>query len=157
MHKIVAACIVQAFDLEHPCSGVLDTDIVLVRYTRRAYVMESSFLADELRQCDRVKDVGLLESALSKNTSATLETLEPAPEACDIESAATARDLLDPGVVTEKTAREVPVGPRTVKCDDGTSWILPQAISCQERKIFQGGYRRRLSTCNSTRPSARVR
>lgn len=144
VHKIHAAVVMQAFDLEHPDSSILDTDIVVVSYTRLAYTMESSFVAGNLRQCDHVKEIGLLASALSKNTSVTSGALEPVPEPCGVERAATARDLLDPGVVRKKRARVVSMGPRTVTCDDGSSWLIPQAVSCDERKTSLGGYRRRL-------------
>lgn len=142
VHKIHAAWVMRAFDLEHLDSGILDTDMVLVRYTRRAYIMESSFLAGELRQCDRANEIGLLATALSKNTSVTSGTLEPVPEACDVEGPATARDLLHPGVVRAKRTRVLPVGPRTITCDDGSSWLPPATITCTERKFVQGACRR---------------
>eukprot|EP00752_Nemacystus_decipiens_P012369 g10964.t1 len=137
IHKIHAAYVMQAFDVEHPNASILDTDVVLVRHKRRAYVMESSFLAGDLRQCDRLKEFNLLASALSRNTPVMSGALEPAPEVCEVENAATARDLLDPGVMRAKRARVVSIGPRTVTCDDGTCWKLPAGVYCLERNFHR--------------------
>ncbi len=131
MHKIAAAQIMEAFDREHPDSGILDTDTVNVLSRRYVSVRESSYLAGELRQIDRHSELNLLLASLLQDETVTSSKLDPAPIApreSKPESAATARSMLDAGVVEKKRRRLRPEGGRSVPCNDGTSWLLPWGV-----------------------------
>ncbi|CAM9125939.1 unnamed protein product [Ectocarpus fasciculatus] len=143
VHKIIAASIMQAFDLEHPDSGILDTGEVAVRFKRHVYVKESSFQAGELRQLNISSELSRLAASLWQNESVTSGVLELTPCTLEpstsrVETAAMARKLLGSSVAKpNKTGNGV--GPRIATCDDGTSWVLPAFVyfSC-DRKYRSG-------------------
>ena len=144
IHKISAAHIMKAFDREHPDNGILDTDTVNVLSRRYVCVRESSFLAGELRQLNRHNELVLLVASLSKDKKVLSSKLDPAPIApreSTPESAAAARAVLDAGVVETKRLRLRSKGPRSVVCNDGTSWLLPWGVICEEK---DGRWRRLL-------------
>ncbi|CAM9125862.1 unnamed protein product [Ectocarpus fasciculatus] len=133
VHKIIAASIMQAFDLEYPDSGILDTDEVAVSFKRHLYVKESSFQAGELRQLNRICELSILAASLWQNGSVTSGVLELAPStlepsASSVKTAAMVRKLLGASVVKPNRTDTGVKGPRTVACDDGTSWLLPAHV-----------------------------
>ncbi|CBJ26966.1 expressed unknown protein [Ectocarpus siliculosus] len=146
VHKIIAASIMQMFDLEHPDFGILDTDEVAVSFKRHVYVKESSFQAGELRQVNRTSELNLLATSLRQNGSVTSGVLELAPSSLEssissVETAAMARKLLGSSVAKPNRTDIGVKGPRTVTCDDGTSWLLPPHISfCRESTFLSGNH-----------------
>ncbi|CAM9504799.1 unnamed protein product [Pylaiella littoralis] len=141
MNIIAAARIMERFDLEHPDSGILDTDVVTVSSKRHIYVRKSTFLASELRQLDTRVELTSLMASLLQDTAVISTTLDPAPVRTTYESAATARALLDAGVVKKKRTPLRSKGPRIVTCDDGTSWLLPTGVCFIERVKGQLTYK----------------
>lgn len=143
IHIIAAARIMEKFDLEHPDSGILDTDIVTVKSKRHIYTRESTFLASELRQLDIHVELNSLMASLSQDKTVMSTTLDPAPESstCETGRAATERALLHAGVVEKKRKNLRSKGPRTVTCDDGTSWLLPIGVYYTERTKSQIPYK----------------
>ena len=132
VHQVVASVILRAFDLEYPDSGILDTDTVAVRYRRHVYWRKSSFLAGDLRQLDPTAELlRMVVSFLADPAvvSGALERTPTAPpaSAC-LETAATARSLLNTVVVGAKKTPIKPEGRRVVRCEDGASWALPWGI-----------------------------
>lgn len=136
VHKVAAAYIMRAFDLEHPNSGILDADEVAVGYKRHVYRMESTFVAGELREIDRNAELTIMAHRLFHDPRVMSGTLEPAPVPSGpdtngiLETPSEARKLLGAGVIEAKKSRTKAssVGGRVVKVDDGTSWKLPWGI-----------------------------
>ncbi|CAN0526745.1 unnamed protein product, partial [Ectocarpus sp. 12 AP-2014] len=134
------------FDLEHPDFGILDTDEVAVSFKRHVYVKESSFQAGELRQVNRTSELNLLATSLRQNGSVTSGVLDLAPSPLEpsissVETAAMARKLLGSRLAKPNRTSVGVKRPRTVTCDDGTSWLLPPHISfCRESKFLSGNH-----------------
>ncbi|CAN0117686.1 unnamed protein product [Ectocarpus fasciculatus] len=133
VHKIIAASIMQAFDLEYPDSGILDTGEVAVSFKRHLFVKESSFQAGELRQLNISSELSLLAASLWQDGSVTSGVLELAPSPLEpstssVETAAMASKLLGSSVAKPSKTGKGLEGPRTVTCDDGTSWVLPAFV-----------------------------
>ncbi|CAM9155519.1 unnamed protein product [Ectocarpus sp. 4 AP-2014] len=146
VHKIIAASIMQMFDLEHPDFGILDKDEVAVSFKRHVYVKISSFQAGELRQVNRTSELNFLATFLRQNESVTSGVLELAPSPLEssiggVETAAMARNLLGSRVAKPNRTDIGVKRPRTVTCDDGTSWLLPPHISiCRESTYLSGNH-----------------
>ncbi|CAM9583843.1 unnamed protein product [Laminaria digitata] len=132
VHQVIASLILRAFDLEHPGSGILDTDTVSTRYMRHVYMRQSSFLAGDLRQLDPFAELSRMVTKFLADPAITSGDLDRAPtappaSAC-LETAATARGLLIAADVAPRKSTNKAEGRRAVRDEDGSSWALPWGI-----------------------------
>lgn len=76
VHKVVAALILHAFDLEHPESDILDEAVVSIQIARHGYVKDTAYVAGDLRTVNRHNEMTIMTERFLQDPTVMSGTLE---------------------------------------------------------------------------------